>query len=100
MGRVLCEANAAGVPVVAARSGGIPSVITHEKNGLLFNSDDEQDFLEQIIKLVNQPAMAQTLADNGLNVANRKFDWSVVLQAHEHYFSELVTDYTRPKSDR
>jgi phosphatidylinositol alpha-1,6-mannosyltransferase len=100
MGRVLCEANAAGVPVVAARSGGIPSVITHEKNGLLFNSDDEQDFLEQIIKLVRQPAMARTLVDNGLNVANQKFDWSVVLQAHEHYFGELVTDYARPKSDR
>ena len=47
MGRVLCEANAAGIPVLASRSGGIPSVVTHEDNGLLFDSDDAADFLEQ-----------------------------------------------------
>ena len=47
MGRVLCEANAAGVPVLASRSGGIPSVVTHGDNGLLFESDDAGDFLVQ-----------------------------------------------------
>jgi glycosyltransferase involved in cell wall biosynthesis len=40
MGRVLCEANAAGLPVLASANGGIPSVITHEENGLLFPEGD------------------------------------------------------------
>ncbi len=91
MGRVLCEANAAGIPVIAARSGGIPSVITHNKNGLLFNSDDESDFLEQLERMRGEPALAQSLADNGLQLARKKFDWSVVLAAHESYFREAVS---------
>ena len=90
MGRVLCEANAAGIPVIAARSGGIPSVITHNENGLLFDSDDEGDFLEQLRRLRGEPALAESLADNGLQIARHKFDWSVVLAAHENYFMDVI----------
>jgi glycosyltransferase involved in cell wall biosynthesis len=91
MGRVLCEANAAGVPVIAARSGGIPSVITHGQNGLLFDSDDEDGFLDQIRAVWNDPALTRSLTEAGLNMARRKFDWSVIHQAHENYFKEVVS---------
>jgi glycosyltransferase involved in cell wall biosynthesis len=91
MGRVLCEANAAGVPVIAARSGGIPSVITHEQNGLLFTSDDEDDYLAQIHRMQSEPGLARSLAETGVRVAQREFDWSVIFQAHERYFREVVS---------
>ena len=91
MGRVLCEANAAGVPVIAARSGGIPSVITHGKNGLLFTSDDEDDYLAQIQRVQAEPGLARSLAETGLRVAQQEFDWSVIFQAHERYFREVVS---------
>lgn len=90
MGRVLCEANAAGIPVIAARSGGIPSVITHNQNGLLFDSDNEGDFLEQISRVQGEPTLADWLTKNGLKLARQKFDWSVVLAAHEAYFMDVV----------
>ena len=40
LARVIMEAFAAGVPVVAAMSGGIPEIVRHEHNGLLFPTDD------------------------------------------------------------
>lgn len=90
MGRVLCEANAAGVPVIAAKSGGIPSVITHGQNGLLFRADDSDDFLAQVWRVYGDPILAWRLTEEGLQAAHQRFDWAVVLQAHEHYFKELI----------
>jgi phosphatidyl-myo-inositol dimannoside synthase len=51
MGRVLCEAHAAGVPVVASRSGGIPSIVDHGRNGLLFEENDLDGLIHGIERL-------------------------------------------------
>jgi glycosyltransferase involved in cell wall biosynthesis len=40
MGNVVLEAMSSGLPVVAPRAGGIPSIVTHEQNGLLFSAGD------------------------------------------------------------
>jgi len=90
MGRVLCEANAAGVPVVAANSGGIPSVVTHGENGLLFEVDDAQDLLQQLLHLREHPDHAEQMRRTGRRLARTRFDWSVVLAHHEKAFLEAL----------
>ena len=40
MGNVVLEAMASGLPVVAPRAGGIPSLVTHNQSGLLFTPGD------------------------------------------------------------
>jgi len=42
LARVIMEAFAAGIPVVAAKSGGIPEVVRHEHNGLLVPTEDSR----------------------------------------------------------
>jgi phosphatidylinositol alpha-1,6-mannosyltransferase len=90
MGRVLCEANAAGVPVLAARSGGIPSVIECDRNGLLFEPDNEEDFLKQIQRIRENPELARQLVQKGYQIAHQKFDWSIILKDHENYFTSVL----------
>lgn len=90
MGRVLCEANAAGIPVIASNSGGIPSVVTHEENGLLFEESNLGDFLKQVSRLHNNSYLTQHLVQNGLKRAKKQFDWSIVLRQHEKAIAELV----------
>ena len=51
----LMEAMAAGLPVVASRIGGIPELIEHGRNGLMFTAGSEQDLAEQLAYCVNEP---------------------------------------------
>ncbi len=83
MGRVLCEANAASVPVIAARSGGIPSVIRHGKNGLLFEPDNAQDLIQAVLRIRRDKTLRRRLTTHGKKLAEKAFDWSVVFNRHE-----------------
>jgi glycosyltransferase involved in cell wall biosynthesis len=90
MGRVLCEANAAGVPVLASRSGGIPSVVSHEDNGLLFESDDATDFVAQFRRLHGNAALRQHLVRRGRERAESEFAWPHLVAAHQQCFDEVL----------
>ncbi|SMC23402.1 Glycosyltransferase Family 4 [Andreprevotia lacus DSM 23236] len=92
MGRVLCEANAAGAPVLASNSGGIPSVIRHNDNGLLFEADNAADLLAQLQRLHDDAPLLQRLRERGLERARKEFDWPHILRAHEHAFAATRVD--------
>ncbi len=82
MGRVLCEANAAGVPVLASRSGGIPSVIADGDNGLLFDPENLDQLVEKIRHLHDRPELRVRLAARGQLRARDEFDWHHIFASH------------------
>ncbi|MHA2499938.1 MAG: glycosyltransferase family 4 protein [Candidatus Hodarchaeales archaeon] len=90
MGRVLCEANAAGIPVIATNSGGIPSVIKDGFNGLLFTPEDSDGLLDCILQIEHNYELRKSLIANGKNIAKNNFDWSVIIREHIRHFSELT----------
>jgi glycosyltransferase involved in cell wall biosynthesis len=59
---VVIEAMAGMLPVVAAHVGGIPDIITHESNGLLFSAMDLEDAATQVCKLIEDPALTMRIA--------------------------------------
>lgn len=92
MGRVLLEANSAGLPVIAARSGGIPSVIEHGRNGLLFTPDDLGSLATQLETLRSNAKLRESLVDEGRQLARDRFDWPVVVDRHEAVFEACLSD--------
>lgn len=91
MGRVLCEANAAGIPVLASRSGGIPSVITDGVNGLLFDAENIEQLINRVVYLKNNPDVQNKIVAQGLSRAREEFDWSSILNAHRRVFHQLAS---------
>jgi glycosyltransferase involved in cell wall biosynthesis len=69
MGRVLAEAMAAGKPVVASNTGGIPDLVKHGLNGFLVEPGDVNGFCLAIQKLSNDEKMRDEMGKQGRTVA-------------------------------
>jgi glycosyltransferase involved in cell wall biosynthesis len=57
----ILEAQAVQVPVVGARIGGIPELVEHRVNGLLFQPDDSTDLAAQLQTLIDVPDLLAQL---------------------------------------
>lgn len=57
----VCEAMLVGAPVVATATGGIPSLIDHGVDGLLFPLEDDSGMAEQILRVLGDDELAARL---------------------------------------
>lgn len=92
MGRVLCEANASGLPVLAAASGGIPSVIRDGKNGLLFPEADLPALRQAIERLLADPQLRLRLAREGRKRALRDFAWRRIVARQRSVIARVLME--------
>ncbi|KAF5199875.1 Glycosyl transferase [Thalictrum thalictroides] len=77
LGLVVLESMSSGVPVVAARAGGIPDIIPEEqqgKTGFLFNPGDVEDCLSKLIPLLYNQEMRESMG-KAAREEMEKYDW-------------------------
>jgi glycosyltransferase involved in cell wall biosynthesis len=67
--RVLLEAMTGGVPIVTTRVSGIPSLITHEVNGLLVDQPSPAAIAEALARLVVDAPLRRRLIARGYETA-------------------------------
>lgn len=72
-GMVVIEAMAMERPVIASDVGGIPEIITHGVNGLLFNATDRSALRACICELAGNPSLASRLASEGRKTVEERF---------------------------
>ncbi|NEP34682.1 glycosyltransferase family 1 protein [Moorena sp. SIO3B2] len=89
LGLVLLEAMAAGCPVVAANSGGIPDIVTDGMNGYLYDPADEQGAIAATQRLLAQQQERETLRRNARAEAER-WSWSAATRQLQHYYQNIV----------
>ncbi len=89
LGLVLLEAMAAGCPVVAAASGGIPDIVQNGVNGYLFDPKDEKGAIAATTRLLSNSEERETLRINARTEAER-WSWSAATQQLAHYYSAVL----------
>lgn len=78
-GLVAAEAQAAGVPVVAADVGGLSSVVRPSSGGVLVDGWDPDDWSETLHRVLTDSELAKTLAIAGPREAER-FSWESAVE--------------------
>jgi glycosyltransferase involved in cell wall biosynthesis len=68
------EAMAMKKPVIGLDNGGTPEVVEHGKSGLLSPAGDVQQLTENILTLVNDPALRQRMGEYGRARVERDFN--------------------------
>ncbi len=90
-GRVVIEAFGHGVPVIGARSGGIPESIDPAVSGLLFQPGDDAELAGHIAALADDPAMIARLSEGAL-AATRRYLPDVIGAGYDSVFNDLVRE--------
>lgn len=75
-GMVFAEAQAAGLPVVAARAGHVPRIVEEGVTGLLVTPDDVGGLAKALGRLVADPALRATMGSAARERAVRFPRWS------------------------
>ena len=89
-GRVLVEAMAAGVPVVATRAQGLVDVVgAEEECGLLFEDGEVKQLREQINRLLSDETMRQHYIEQGKKRAAH-FTVERMVERYEVVFQQLI----------
>ena len=73
----ILEAFACGLPVVSTAPEGMRYVVDHERTGLLSPVGDAQALAQNVIRFLQDPALAESLVSNALREAKR-YSWPVV----------------------
>jgi glycosyltransferase involved in cell wall biosynthesis len=90
LGLVLLEAMAAGCPVVAARSGGIPDIVTDGVNGYLFEpTADIQGAITATVRLLQEKQECDLIRQNARKEAER-WGWANATRQLQDYYQKVL----------
>lgn len=79
-GIALLEAAAIGVPIVAARAGGVPEIIQDRLNGLLAEPGDVASFTQCILNAITDSDLRTTISENGRKRVAEEFSLNVMAE--------------------
>jgi len=87
LGLSVMEAQACGVPVVASRIGGLPSLIEDEKTGLLIVPGDIENLSQAIIRVLSDKEFAKGLGDGARQFIIKKHSLAEMIEKTEKVYS-------------
>lgn len=85
---VLLEAMACGLPICATDVGGIPNLVEDGVNGLLCRAGDSDQLAANILRLINEPALAGEMSRANRERAVRDFSFYTAVKSHESAFDQ------------
>lgn len=92
LGLVALEGAAAGLPVVAAATGGLPEVVQHRVTGLLVEPGDHRGLAAALAELAASPEEAARMGRAGASAVRQRFDNDRMVSSLQVVYEALARD--------
>ena len=89
LGLVAIESLAAGTPVVAANTGGLPEIVQHEKTGLLGPPSDSDALATAIMRYINDEELRNRLGEAGKQYVLDRFSPESLVSDIESVYEQV-----------
>lgn len=90
-GMPIVEAMAAGIPVVATKSGGIAEIVKDGENGLLVERGDASSLAKAILLLLSNEDLRKSMGEAGRKRAVKLFSWEKVVKSLLHLYENICS---------
>ena len=95
-GLAFLEAMWAGIPVVAARVGGIPDVVRHQETGLLVEPGSPRQVAEAVTRIRSDAGLASGLARRARDLVRTSYSRDAAAARFSALFESLLDARRRP----
>jgi glycosyltransferase involved in cell wall biosynthesis len=87
----LLEAMACGCCVIGSKVGGIPELITHQEDGLIFDSSQPDDLTAQLHLAVSDAELRRKLQTKAIETASQRFSIAIATRRMETLYEALLS---------
>lgn len=91
--RIVLEAQAMKVPVVAYATGGVADGVIEGKTGCLLRTGDKPGLANRLRELLCSPGLRATMGNNGRMAAETHFSLAALAERHEQFYARMISDF-------
>jgi glycosyltransferase involved in cell wall biosynthesis len=92
-GRVVIEAMAMRLPVLASRVGGIKDIIKDEENGFFFESKNPEEIVKVVSKVLNiSDNTLYEVIKNGYDKVYHNYEYSIGMKKYLNMYKKILND--------
>jgi len=92
-GRVVVEAMAAGVPVVATKVGGVVDIIEDGKNGILVPPADSKSMADAVMRIFNDPQSAKAMAEDAYAKVKERYNVELMVKSTLDVYRQALSNF-------
>ncbi|MCA9397276.1 glycosyltransferase family 4 protein [candidate division WWE3 bacterium] len=90
---VILEAMAAGLPVIASDTGGIPDLVDDGKTGLLVPPEDVDALVTALITVLKDKVSAESMGQKGFEKVSANYTWEMKAKETVSLLEQVLSDH-------